>query len=163
MDDSIITILVVVALGFFQLVVSINKKKRVREQAMRPRPITNEPNSEWEEFEDFAKMLYRMEEPEQPAQEVVQVKPVPVSAPGVLKPEEEGGPMNEPISILMEEAPEFVELLLEFTPQKAIIYSEVINPKWNSWMFKKYCYLCTKEFRPAEFFFALFKTELTYV
>ena len=133
MDDSIITILVVITLGIFQFVVSMNKKKRAREQAMRPRPVTYQPDSELEEMEDLRKMFFPTEELEQPAQEVVKVKPVPVSAPRVLKLEEEGGPMSKPVTVVMEEDVfEQSELLLDFTPQKAIIYSEIINPKWNS-------------------------------
>ena len=133
MDDSIITILVVVTLGIFQLVVSINKKKRAREQAMRSPSEYFAPDSELEALEDLSKMFYPVEEPVQPAPEVVKVKPTPVPSPRLLKPEEEGGPIAKPISLFVDEdASEQHELLLDFTPQKAIIYSEILNPKWNS-------------------------------
>ena len=119
MDDSIITILVVVTLGIFQLVMSINKKKRAQEQALRSRLNSVAPDSELEVLEELEKMFYPIEKLEQP---------VPV-----LQPKVEGVPMAKPIPVVIEEeALECPELLSGFTPQKAIIFSEILNPKWNS-------------------------------
>ena len=116
MDDSIIAIVAAVAIGIFQLVVSINKKKKEKQRIYRS----------WSEEEN--------EEAE-----VVEEEVVPYRA---LTPQQEGGPMVMSLPTieleekLFEEEEETLEteglLLQDFTPQKAIIFSEVLHQRWNS-------------------------------
>ena len=138
MDDTIITIIAAAAIVLFQVVTSINKKKRAREQqTARPQPEYY-ADFEMDEVEEMEKMdeVEGMEEVKEVVNRVEEVKNPMVVVPRsrIFKPEEEGGPMAKPQAILLEETAveEEESLLHDFTPQKAILFSEVINPKWNS-------------------------------
>ena len=147
MDDSIITILVLAALGIVQLVASINKKKKAQEQRMHSQTGAYSANTDFEETEEpdperfFFGGLPELQEESLP----ISPKPSPFFSSKtspfsrVLKPEEEGGPMTytyedevaktaaiEENAIGEEDSP-----LYHFTPQQAILYSEIINPKWG--------------------------------
>ena len=134
--DSIIAIVAAIAIGIFQLVSSANKKKRAREAAMRPQidSYIADYEIETEESEELERVV------EMPEEEPIIAQKVPLIR-RMMRPEEEGGPMNKPISAIEEGEIKGVEataseedtsLLLDFTPQKAIIYAEILNPRWNS-------------------------------
>ncbi|MCL2738913.1 MAG: hypothetical protein FWE30_05650 [Bacteroidales bacterium] len=112
MNDSIITIIAVVAIGLFQWINSMNKRRKAQEQRMRSQTGTYTMDTDFEEVEG----------------------PEPVSLFRMLKPQEEGGrraaPIMapEPVAEVEEEEP----LLADFTPRNAILFSEVMSPKWNT-------------------------------
>jgi len=117
MDDSIIAIIAAIAIGLFQLVNSVNKRKRAQEQRRRAQTggYTEEPDVAYIEEPEFHS-VYK-----------------PIVMPRILKPEEEGGPMSTPLTTMeVEETEEASTLLEDFTPQNAILFSEVLNPKWKS-------------------------------
>ena len=117
MDDSIIAIIAAIAIGLFQLVSSINKRKRAQEQRMRFPPSTYTETVDFEDIKEPARIsLYK-----------------PISLPRELKPEEEGGPMSDPImSMEVEDTEGISTLLQDFTPLNAILFTEVMNPKWKT-------------------------------
>lgn len=135
MDESIIAIIAAVAIGIFQLVTSANKKKRERERIIQKWTEEEQTHvmNEWE-----ALGMVEMEEEMNEAKEVA----APQVIQRLFRPEEEGGPMAKPVLAVTEEeeespitaAPddEMGSLWDDFTPQKAVLFSEVLNPKWNS-------------------------------
>ena len=104
--DTILTILAAIAILLVQLVVRANKRKRVQEReggALTMRSVFSEEMEETEGMEKEGGY-----------------------APIATIDEAEAGRAGE---MPLEEE----ELALpDFTAQKAILYSEVINPKWNS-------------------------------
>jgi len=157
MDDSIITILVLAALGIVQLVASINKKKRAQEQRMRSQTGAYTVDADFEEMEepDSEGQIFGLPELQE-KQLPHSPQPSPLFAPQPspffssklsnreLKPKEEGGSMFKPLLTFAEAAAmetaaveeevmgEEDSVLYHFTPQQAILYSEIINSKWNS-------------------------------
>ena len=126
MDDSIFAILAAIAIGLIQVVTSINKKKKAREQAMRPPSDAHLLYFDMEETEEpeIDETVYRQEKT---------IAELATARPRMLRPEEEGGPMAQPIQPSEAEASEDEDFLLhDFTPQKAIIFSEMLNQRWNS-------------------------------
>ena len=135
MDDSIIAVIAAISIGIIQLVISANKKKKVKERIVRSwadeerygQTVALEGWEKWDEPEG----LEKVEEMEN----------------DVLAPFRMTMPQNERIEPPMhtmeieeiediEDEKEVIEetesVLSDFTPQKAILYAEVINPKWNS-------------------------------
>ena len=110
MDDSIIAVIAAILIGVFQLVASANKKKKEKERIMQT----------W-------------------SQEGPDVAPVPVMTSAKkrkgVKKDQIGKTVAEIADITekeVDESEETTSLLHDFSPQKAILFSEVLNPKWNS-------------------------------
>ena len=134
--DSIFTILAAVAIGLFQLVLLVNKKRReqggggMRQGAPLARSTLG--------AETYADRNVFGEEDEEAREGVT----APLVYRRMLRPEEEGGPVSAPVApfktskeeedLLAETAIENEELPFDFTAQKAILFSEVINSRWNS-------------------------------
>ena len=126
MDDSIITIIVLAVLGTIQLLTSINKKKRARERILQ---TWSEEELEGQEAEEdvieevTAPFTIRKMMPDEDSR--FMTKPMLASikkGPGTIAADE----------IIAVEEVEGESPLEHFTPQQAILYSEIINPKWNS-------------------------------
>ncbi|MCL1973893.1 MAG: hypothetical protein FWG54_03650 [Bacteroidetes bacterium] len=118
MDDSIIAIIAAVAIGLFQLVNSVNKKKRTQEQRMHSRPQRDEFFFDLPEKEEpaFSTPFFEAScPPESPS--------LPTTAPVKKREAEE--------VMEVEDAEEEASLLQDFTPLNAILFSEVMHPKWK--------------------------------
>ena len=120
MDDSIIAIIAAISIGIFQLVVSANKKKRAREQVKHLRPDAFVPDFEMEEIGDWEERV-NVHHQEEPPEKIL-----------ILAPKEDIIPRERDMPLEEEESSEKDSILYDFTPQKAILFSEVINQKWNS-------------------------------
>ncbi|MCL2728385.1 MAG: hypothetical protein FWD56_08395 [Bacteroidales bacterium] len=125
MEDSIIAIIAAAAIGLIQLIAVANKKKKQQARTMQ----------KWAEEEQYEAMESDLELEVEEVEEVS----APFMVKRMLKPHEEGGPMAKPVvsiaadeADLMGTADEEESLFEDFTPQKAILFSEVLKPKWNS-------------------------------
>ena len=114
MDDSIIAIIAAVAIGIFQLVNSVNKKKKTQEQRMRSRP---EPEEFFFDFPDAQEQAF--------STPLFESSCTPESAPLP-----DITPVKEMETMESEDAEEAF-LLHDFTPLNAILFSEVMQPKWK--------------------------------
>ena len=138
MDDSIIAIIAAAVIGLTQFVVSANKKKKEKERMINRR-IEQEYYAQREEGDEEEDSFYM----EDPLQEVLSSQFGGEMPRRMLTPEEEGGPMAKPVFTISEAQPmeqkaeEYEEeeegiFLHDFTPKSAILFSEVINSRWNS-------------------------------
>ncbi|MDR2585817.1 MAG: hypothetical protein LBC84_06325 [Prevotellaceae bacterium] len=114
MDDSIIAIIAAVAIGLVQLVASVNKKKRAQERLSQTRM-----QSEWFISEDPEMDMEEAKEPETFLKKYSLGVADPVTTSPIDQSEEECANAEE-------------SFLDDFTPEKAIIFSEVLKTKWNS-------------------------------
>lgn len=138
--DSLLTILAAVALVLLQIVSAANKRKKSIDQGKRTgleRSVTDfsERRDDGEadaESESEAEWMVRVDEEGEHFAKFFETREVTPNAKAILKPEslyktDDKIPENAEISNDEEEL-----LLSDFTAQKAILYSEVINPRWNS-------------------------------
>ena len=136
MDDSIIAVIAAIAIGIFQLVTSVNKKRKAQEQRMRSQSDAYEADTDWEEAEEAEEA-----EPTAPLFTVLSEQAVralePVSLSQVRKPQKERGfkaiPYTAPEAEAAAESEDEEESLLsDFTLRNAVLFSEVMNSKWNT-------------------------------
>jgi len=149
--ETIFTIVAAAVILLVQLAMRANKQQKAKKQAMlSQRGVAFSKNEEAGEMGFWEKEMARWAEAEkmegwaecEAAEELDVVPPAPVAS-RMSKPKEERRQMAKPVvtpikdesmEILGEEgiaADDEDHALFGFTPQKAILFSEVINPKWE--------------------------------